>query len=883
MTGPSRRFPLRGPRLDIQRYERALQSLLGSASFASPNVGSRFAYFPLRCEDNFAERHPSTLDVLLSWVARTDMSAVALTGEFGTGKTTTCIVLAQQLLRRLGRRKVRFPLYVPVNRAAASEDPENFLRRVFAEYGLGDAAAFTRSHAVCFILDGLEAPEDYFDNPVAEFAMRLRTLPGRLVVFAARRYPRSSGLPSSTPSDTVIFDACARILQMDVRDQRRYMDEVHGAAGPHSTRARHVLESLTAVQAQLDRPLLLELAMLAPRPKDGRLPTSLTALFDIAISNLLALDHTEAGLAVTDSAARTLFNNLSYRMHTSGEEEVDLDTALGYIGTVDTASDAIAPFLGRCRLLRDIQGRVAFAHRSLQEFFTASALRTHIGGGQVDKLSTFLVREPVLSMTAELIRSSADADAQRTFVAEWVQRVIAHDVPASVASSGPWLAANVLSLANRLGLPLSGISLNGIELRGANLKGADLTSVTITSCDLSGVDFGQAKLDGGEIKDSSLQNVFLQNTSAAGARFVNCDFWNIRWLEEPHALWSARWIDPGHACAVALSTGHIQIVPFEAGRWRIDRAHDTLVHASGVLEIAVSPAGDNLLASDRAGQLYSFHVGTPADAYELSHMWTLPSVHAGNIRRIRFSNDGQSFVTACRDGGVRVFLLDSRLPYRQHFRHQEPVMDADWSPDGRWIASAGYDGRVCLFDVDTESTELLTPAELPGRAGIVRAVSYSPSGSLLAVGDENGNLGIWSVAGDVSFIQSVPVGSQVFAIRFIGENSVLVGTWNGQFILVDLAAGGVNVIKTLPEVVRCIELSSEQYLLLAAWDGTLASATLTADGIVASTITFDSIEFPTPDDSGAAGRLFEGSIFVGSVGLSGRQLEQLRILGAVVQ
>lgn len=882
---------------DLARYRATLRSWLGSTrpmtSSSREDDLRNAAYFPLKCEDHRANSHSSALDVLFAWSIQSDFKAMAITGEFGTGKTTTCIALALRLLDLFEQNMQGvFPLYVPVNRMTRGEEPQDFLARLLAgEYSIFGESGITvermhESTAVCVILDGLEAPEDYFTgNLVSTFIGSPSPNRGALLL-SARRSPRPqeiSSSPREPHEESMSIDRWVRVLPMDARDQRRYMEEVYGAGDSNSVRARKVVETLDAIQAQLDRPLLLELAMLAPRTKDGRLPSTLTDLFDSATQRLLSFDYSETGSELPPDVMGRLLSGLASRLYRYGEEEVSVEMAIQYGGLSGDGIDyeAMVAALQGCRLLRDVTGRVAFAHRSLQEFFVAKYLCAAIDSGSRAELQHFLVKEPVLSMTVELLSSNPHLDSQKETLVAWMTEELNSEWPAPQQNPKSRVASNVFSLLSRLGHPLVNLQISGIDLEGANLAGARLTGSVLVDTNLSGVDLSSANLDDAVFEHVNMRNTFIRRTSAVNAQFNNCDFWNIRWVEEPPALWSAQWIIPKQVAAVALSTGHIQLLSFDPFG-SISSRENVFVDASGVLEIAVSPAADLMLASDRGGRLYCYRVLAEDAVVRLVPFWTLSGVHSGNIRRIRFTPDGKFYVTASRDGGVRVFSLDSRLPVRQHFRHQDPVMDAAWSSDGRMVASAGYDGRVYLFDVASEVADPLEAGAVgQSNTGIVRAVALSPAGNTLAGGDEEGRLTLWNVVvgtrTTVEYWKMMDLGGEIFVIKYIANDVVVVGMWSGSIIRVNLSTGEMIELCRHPEVVRAIDVGGlfDDGLLSASWDGSII---VNMEGVVEES----AIDFPVVEDDNRRGSVFDGSSFIWPEGLNSRQIAQLRRFGARV-
>src|SRR6476659_3527098 len=60
--------------------------------------------------------------------------------------------------------------------------------------------------------------------------------------------------------------------------------------------------------------------------------------------------------------------------------------------------------------------------------------------------------------------------------------------------------------------------------------------------------------------------------------------------------------------------------------------------------------------------------------------------------------------------------------------HTNPVVSVAYSPDGKTLASASYDGTLKLWDVTTGKER----ATLKGHTGCVGSVAFSPDGKTLA-------------------------------------------------------------------------------------------------------------------------------------------------------
>jgi hypothetical protein len=174
-------------------------------------------------------------------------------------------------------------------------------------------------------------------------------------------------------------------------------------------------------------------------------------------------------------------------------------------------------------------------------------------------------------------------------------------------------------------------------------------------------------------------------------------------------------------------------------------------HGDAVLSLAFSRDGKELLSGSYDKTARIWDVGTCSELRVLrGHEWWVCSA--------AFSPDETRIVTACQDGSVMIWDDPGRKTTRQ-FRnlaptltflgHTGPVYTASFSPNGAWIASAGYDRRLLLWQpaADTQGANVKSTcdAALDGHTAPISALRFSADGEMLVTAGHDNTVRLWDV------------------------------------------------------------------------------------------------------------------------------------------
>lgn len=268
-------------------------------------------------------------------------------------------------------------------------------------------------------------------------------------------------------------------------------------------------------------------------------------------------------------------------------------------------------------------------------------------------------------------------------------------------------------------------------------------------------------------------------------------------------------------------------------------------HESAIYALAFSPDNTLLASGDYGGAIHLWNVKTAKGWNVLrgrSNYWN-------SVWALAFSPDGALLASG---DSIGLTIWDATTHQVRSAKKLGEFVDLAWEPAGRTLACTAA-GEVHLIDGQTGETLNI----LDGHEEAAVAVSWSPSGKLLAAGSYEGSIRVW----DVASARPVAILEEAMCIEhglaFFAEDTVLFTRGNGTLFAWNFETGSSSQRYQPPHtphmhkssftrdgrLVAYGQAGEEYRMIVSAVSGTADPLVLCSDGDYIMSLTF------SPDDT----------------------------------
>ncbi len=790
------------------------------------------------------ERELHGIDGVIQHLQSHEQANVALLlGPAGSGKTTLlsvfCVTLCDRLLQRFESvhgldetaDRPPIPIWLP---CPEIDDNSSSLDSVFRVKEL----ALSADQPAIVLADGLdEIPYDRQQDTMALLDKLLLDLEAR---------PRTLALVTCRSEEIVRISGIDNLLQLfpsyeispiDVHKRKQLFallteqlvenNRVRLRETPTEAVAR--LESLLQRSSHLgsfETPLLLTLFVIVALQDDAEiLDLSLQNLYQRAIEVLVRRRLTWPQLHVARDVLRYLAGEL-HRRGSLGQNSTDAVSRESdvvqllklYVSTsgkvADSAPIELLSLLLKSGVVAGDYGQISFVHRSFFEHFLADRIAEEIS----QEIYTNLSHWPLSDMVSRFLYDYRIVAELRKALSS-----TKHQSFDTVRFRG----GNAVNLLKK-----SGILLRDLDLRDTVLAGADFREAN-----LDDVDFGAADLQRTDFSFSSLRRADWSRVSAVGhlqieeGREIRSVVYSRRrdtvflgnTLGELIEL-RADSLEPVTQRAHAHDHTVTILALDDVNDWLASAGYDEHCHIWSMEDLTLLGSVPQLLPKCRALSCYTpgpdvgyLVCGTPADTLLLYKLLSsgddptrrrvhvqliqeLPGISGSAYRSISWSPDGRLLLVAGFEGALHWCRFDNasrRLSRISGPRFQAPSTATFWgacfSEDGSHAAAIDSAGSLHLWYIATrEPVLILTRSLVEDGIGLGRCVCLNQDGTGVYCGDDNGTiLALSRNNGSIKLRWRRKVHEDsVYTVRLIrSSRNLLTCGLDAQVCLLDAASG----------------------------------------------------------------------------------------------